>query len=80
MASMSYCRWQNIREDMRDAMSDFNDGRPLNDNEKIAMKDCVELFVELLQHGHISDEGYKEVDLALMDVYAEIDESHDDDE
>lgn len=80
MASMSYCRWQNIHEDMRLAVQAFLNGHPLNEQEQDAMKECCELFVELLQHAHISDEGYKEVDAALTDLYTEIETSGDEKE
>lgn len=79
MASMSYCRWQNIREDMRDAMSAFNDGKPLSSEEQRAMKNCCEMFVELLQVHGLSEDGYNELDLALTDLYIDI-ETRDDDE
>lgn len=79
MASMSYCRWQNIRDDMRDAMSDFNDGKSLSSEEQRAMKDCCEMFVHLLQVNGLSEEGYQELDLALTGLYNDI-ETRDDDE
>lgn len=79
MASMSYCRWQNIREDMRDAIDAFNDGKSLNPEEQRAMKDCCEMFVYLLQVNGLSEDGYKELDLALTGLYTDI-ETRDDDE
>ena len=79
MASMSYCRWQNIREDMRDAISAFNDGTSLSSEEQRAMKDCCEMFVYLLQVNGLSEDGYNELDLALTGLYNDI-ETRDDDE
>ena len=80
MASMSYCRWRNIQEDLRDAVNAFRNGKHLSRDEKSAMKGCCELFLELLDHANISDEGMEQVDLALMDLYAEIDEECEDDD
>lgn len=80
MASMSYCRWRNIREDMRDAMADFNDGKYLDIEEQRAMKDCCEMFVYLLQVNGLSEEGYDEVDLALTSVYNDIETRSEDDD
>lgn len=74
MASMSYCRWQNIREDLRDAMEDYNNDKSLSEEEKTAMKDCIEMFVYLLQVSGISEQGYDEVDLALINLYTKLDE------
>ena len=79
MASMSYCRWQNIREDMRDAMADFNDGKSLSSEEQRAMKDCCEMFVYLLQVNGLSEDGYNELDLALIELYTDIETRDDDD-
>lgn len=79
MGSMSYCIWRNIREDLRDAVDRFNDGESLSEEEKTAMKDCIEMFVYLLQVSGISEQGYDEVDLALTSLYTEIEERNDND-
>ena len=79
MASMSYCRWRNIREDLRDAMEAFNDGDYLNAEEQQAMKDCCEMFVDLLQINGLSEEGYYEVDTALTSIYTDMETRVDED-
>lgn len=51
MASMSYCRWQNILEDLRPAVSALEDAE-LREDEKKAMLKCIELFQIALKHVH----------------------------
>ena len=50
MASMSYCRWQNILEDLRPAVSALEDMEQLREDEKKAMLKCVELFQIALEY------------------------------
>ena len=68
MASMSYCRWQNIRDDLGAAVEAFQDGKRLNPTEQTAMIKCCELFMELLGICH-SPKDLKPLDNLLGDLY-----------
>lgn len=50
MASMSYCRWQNILEDLRPAVADLENIEQLSKDEQKAMLKCVELFRVALEY------------------------------
>ncbi len=47
MANMSYCRFQNTLEDLRDCYDAMYDIDGLNDEEKKAFESMVELCVEI---------------------------------
>lgn len=77
--TMSYCLWQNVRADLGEGFWRWHNQRHLSDEEKAAMKDCLNLFHSLVEP-YMSDECQAEMGEAMLQLFQEIDADDEDEE